>query len=132
MKIRYGFISNSSSTSFCIYGMSFEEDDLFEIARKLNGGEALIKDKENDIDLNLDQEDDCYTSEITQFIESLITPLTIHSIYDDIFYIGRSFTTIRDDETGKQFKKSTEQKLKEILKKEIIDCNIIEEAGRDG
>ena len=36
MKTRQGFVSNSSSTSFCIYGVYLDEDDMFHAKEKFN------------------------------------------------------------------------------------------------
>ena len=36
MKIRNGFVSNSSSSSFCIYGTYIEFDDLMEKIKEMN------------------------------------------------------------------------------------------------
>jgi len=37
MKIRQGFVSNSSSTSFCIYGIWLDhpQEDMYEVAKEL-------------------------------------------------------------------------------------------------
>jgi hypothetical protein len=50
----------------------------------------------------------------------------------DNFYIGRTYSTLKDDETGKQFRESVETKLKELLAgaglgKEV-KCEHMEEA----
>ena len=92
MKIRNGFVSNSSSSSFCIYGTSV------------------------DIDGNIEE-----------MIEN--TGLEIHNYYDTI-YVGRSWSSIKDDETGAQFKESVNKALKNLG----IDakCGTCEEAWFDG
>jgi hypothetical protein len=46
-------------------------------------------------------------------------------------YVGRSWDTIKDDETGAEFKKSVEAKIAEIVGKEV-KCSTMEEAWRDG
>jgi len=73
MKTRLGFVSNSSSASFCIYGVNF--------------GDGMLLMKE-----------DC------KFMKE-------HGLHDEIgqydsIYIGREWSSIGDDETGKQFKDS--------------------------
>ena len=102
MKIRNGFVSNSSTTSFCIYGV--ESDRSFD-------------------------EDDKHWEEMRELgIESYMEPDS------DIHYAGISFTKIKDDETGKQFKDRVEKTLKEYFGKEIngLEFGIQEAAWRDG
>lgn len=98
MKIRKGFVSNSSSTSFCIYGVCFEDvDDVIELHKKLFNRE-----------LTDDELDEVYelADEIAGKLE-----LECHSPGDDYYYFGRSWSDIKDDETGKQFKENIEKKL---------------------
>jgi hypothetical protein len=97
MKIRQGFVSNSSTTSFCIYGVALEGNDP---ARE---DKDLIKKVK---DANL-----------------------VH--YDDMdggsFYIGRCYDTIGDEETGQQFKQSTEEKIAAIIGRKEYCCTYQEE-----
>ena len=104
MKIRNGFVSNSSTTSFCIYGVTSDEeiydDDDYKTYQK------LMK-----LGISLFREPDSGTS-----------------------YAGVSFSTIKDDETGKQFKERVEKILKEHLGKKIegLEFGIQEGGWRDG
>ena len=112
MKIRKGFVSNSSTTSFCIYGAIVEEQKLIRAVNKAfsekcyGGYEAgeILKDKG-------------YATE---------------SNYDgDEFYVGRYWKSVKDKETGKEFKESVEKLLVELLGKKV-SCGTHEEAWRDG
>jgi len=98
MKIRKGFVSNSSSTSFCIYGTWVEntQEDLYDIAKKLK------------LFVCSDQ-------------------------HDGGLYIGRSWSDIFDDETGRQFRATTQAMVDELplTDKEKI-CTTIEESWYDG
>lgn len=69
MKIRNGFVSNSSSSSFCIYGV---------------GG---VEDADN----------------LESKIDELSLNLSMHHM-EYYVYVGRSWDSIKDDETGRQFK----------------------------
>lgn len=82
MKIRLGFISNSSNTSFCIYGRYFDLKDITD--------EMIIELEELDLEVIGDQNNDGY-------------------------YIGRSYTLIKDNETGKEFKERTLKDMKIIF-----------------
>lgn len=91
MKYRSGFVSNSSSTSFCIYGVCFE--NINEAKREALDNESM------------------------------------YSVYDydgDRMWVGRSWSAIGDDETGKQFKESTEQKIQQIAQKNNLPITSFE------
>jgi hypothetical protein len=50
---------------------------------------------------------------------------------DDIHYIGISYCNIKDNETGKQFKKRVEKLVSEFCGKKT-KCDVYEEAFYDG
>lgn len=106
MKTRNGFVSNSSSSSFVAYGTSLSEDDLENIAKKLG--------------VNKDWK-------IYAELEKKYPNLSIENNY----YIGRSYSTIKDDETGLQFKDKTKQEIEELLGREV-ELQYIEECSYDG
>lgn len=116
MKIRAGFVSNSSSSSFCIYGLSM---DIGEIEDFISNTENKT-DEENirlaKLKLNGDDESDVY--EFLEKIEKKFGFSTWTS-EDGECYIGRDFTSIGDDETGREFKNSTEEKLKSIFGNDV-------------
>uniref|UniRef100_A0A6M3Y5S7 Uncharacterized protein n=1 Tax=viral metagenome TaxID=1070528 RepID=A0A6M3Y5S7_9ZZZZ len=95
MKIRIGFVSNSSNTSFCIYGKYF--DDL--------------------------------SNELKELIESKGLELIYGQ--NEGYYVGRSFTDIKDDETGKEFKERTLKDMKEIFP-ELTELFIQEDGWYNG
>jgi hypothetical protein len=179
VKIRNGFVSNSSTTSFSIYGI-YVENDIFspvdilftlskskqklynEVIEYLqnsitnylgdcpepNKNEGSIKIvsrytamiesfKNNDKksfknhlkqlsneDCDFDMESFDY--ELYDIVERC--GLETISIFrgDGYIYIGRSFSSIRDEETGKQFKESTVTLIRDILGKKV-KCSVIEE-----
>jgi len=96
MKIRNGFVSNSSSSSFCIYGIKIKGREKEGRAEEI-GLEAHYGDS---------------------------------NLGDNYLYIGRSWCNIGDNETGAQFKKDIEKKIKDAFG--IDKCSTIEEAWQNG
>lgn len=102
MKSRSMFISNSSSSSFIIYGINTSMDDVKNYAElNFSENQEYQKSKKDDY-------------EIVEFLNNTIPLIEFIADYeDDSVYIGRSFETIKDDETGKMFKDSVEEFIKE-------------------
>jgi len=115
MKIRNGFVSNSSSSSFCIYGTCMESDDVIEKMKTL--GKLTEEDLES-----LEDEGSWYIEEL---LYKKVKGLSVHQSEGTI-WIGRDFTTIGDNETGKEFKDGVQTKLEEFIG-EKVDCRIHEE-----
>ena len=118
MKIRIGFVSNSSSTSFSIYGHYFGEDD--STVKKILIEKGFSEGEEDDFDAYefFEENERCKTAKLS--FES--------SPYGD--YIGRNWDTIGDDETGKEFKEST-KKAMEVFFGEGIELDYHKQAFND-
>jgi len=114
MKIRNGFVSNSSSSSFCIYGSSFTGDQLKDILVE-NG---ILENDSNVFD---------YLDGSNLFTENgmsvKITPW-------DTIAIGRSWSSLKDEETAKEFKDGIEKELKKLSPDQ--KCSTIEASWYDG
>ena len=105
MKIRTGFVSNSSSSSFLIYGTYF----------KNGSGEAEA----------LDDWGSPHHKKISEAGFKTFNP------YDEGVFVGMSWDKIEDNETGAQFKERVSKKLCEILDKPA-DCGTFSAAWHDG
>lgn len=104
MKVSTGFISNSSSSSFLIFGYTFSEDESKEISEKIGC------------------EDD---------VEEIAEKLGLDSIYgQEDEYVGLSWDCIGDDETGRQFKDRIENAIRKYLPN--AKCHTFEESWYDG
>lgn len=105
MKIRNGFVSNSSTTNFCLYGIYLKNDEVLEIAKNLklvDSNQKVLKE----------------AYEIMDKIVRKYKLLNYQSdSAEDSFCIGRKPDSLEDDETGKEFKEKTKKVLDEITQK---------------
>lgn len=96
MRIRNGFVSNSSSSSFIIYGVMLTDGDMDNIFNKLN---IVVED-------------------IYEWIDERTRNAGLEYISDsdnDSHYIGLHPNEIGDDETGSQFKARAYRGIEDIL-----------------
>ena len=101
MKYRQGFVSNSSTTSFCLYGVCLEACEL----------RVLLGLPEEDDE---DEGEDAVYAAIDNLVEKQLPEGFRYDIHDEVI-IGRQFTSIEDEETGKQFKENTIKVLTKVL-----------------
>jgi hypothetical protein len=82
MKIRNGFVSNSSSSSFCIIGLDYDGKDLIlELMEK--EGFVVVKNKEGHKELDLDNEKNCNYNGIWSLAVNKNTYLKYYGGWDE-------------------------------------------------
>jgi hypothetical protein len=121
MKVRNGFVSNSSSSSFCIYGVTLDFSDLIEKVKELK----IITDEQSE---KFDENNEWYE------LENILNEKTTLDIYidneNDSAWIGRSWSSIKDNETGLQFKEEVESELEKVFGTGL-DCDTYDEVIYD-
>lgn len=100
MKIRRGFVSNSSTSSFLIYGICVEEGEE----------KGLIGETED------------FFESFEKILEG--TNLEWHAPEECGIFIGLSWDGVKDDETGKQFKERVRGELEKVFGKKIKDFEL--------
>jgi hypothetical protein len=117
MKTRTGFVSNSSTTSFCIFGVKIDKN-------KLN----LPEEEMEKLDKYTFYE---YLEE--EFNKNNMNFYIINDPdYDSEIYVGRSWSDIRDDETGRDFKLSIKNDFLKVFPNYKGEFSTYEEAWVDG
>jgi hypothetical protein len=95
MKIRTDFVANSSSSSFLIYGTAINHID-----------ELIESEEMKDIYINEKGEDIyCFAN---------LFGLDCYIPYNSTIYIGKSWSEIKDNQTGLEFKKEIEKVINKI------------------
>ena len=105
MKRRNFLVSNSSSSSFVLYGVGMNDDEFFSLCQSKLGEEAV-----NNI-INDPDSGNAY-SELSKLGKETGLEF-IHDWECEYHLIGRQYKTIGDNETGLEFKNSVKNKLKE-------------------
>jgi hypothetical protein len=104
MKVRTGYVSNSSSSSFCIFGVNLDEKDAKE--RML----ALATDEQRKKDI-----EECGAYEMLYDEKGIFFSGGDPNGWKSGIFVGLGWDTIGDDETGGQFKKRVQSRLEEIF-----------------
>jgi len=104
MKIRSGWVSNSSTTSFALMGERFDVDELAEHFGLVTGEDDDDEDKYEKIDDTIDEK--------TAGVKELYT----YTWWDgDCVYVGVEIDDMKDDETKAQFRERVRELIRENL-----------------
>ena len=108
MKIRSNYVSNSSSTSFCIAGVPYDKEKFNVIVDKLDLFDAFDRFFKSALDYE-------YDFDASHDIENEIGPLmTYYDANEDCKSIGISVDEMQQLETRNEFFKMVYEKLREI------------------
>ena len=113
MKIRQGFVSNSSSSSFLIYGTTISSSKIVNDSVL----KAMIESEEaKDLGIkNLEEAKKSFEDDTVDTLDCLLGMSVYRpDYYGGSYYIGRSWDEVQDDETGRQFKDRIEAKIKKF------------------
>ncbi|MDD5651742.1 MAG: hypothetical protein PHF86_15205 [Candidatus Nanoarchaeia archaeon] len=146
MKIRKGFVSNSSTSSFLIYGTAIDSEDrdviLINEIKKLKTIEefkSVYKYTDEEIyniihqeNQTVDQIIENFTEEYEGEWEDLKCDSDLFLGTSDVGYcIGKSPSSAPNDITFGDWKKQIEEETSELLGKKV-KCGWIDKAWRDG
>lgn len=113
MKIRNGFVSNSSTSSFLLYGTCIEDESIIEKAFKRKYPHEKF-------------------SGTYDAIEKLCEEFGLEYYCPwDYWYIGKSWSRVEDTETGSLFKERVRTLLESIFVDEDLHICTHEEAWHD-
>ena len=113
MKIRAGFVSNSSTSSFCIFGCCIEETEAINLL--VASGVLTEEDKEDTYDA------------LEKVAGEHNLEFSMPGDYCDYAYFGFDFPSIPNDVNVGEWKAEKEKKLKELFG-DNIDCVVHMEA----
>jgi len=119
MKIRNGFVSNSSSSSFCIVGVAANNDNFSKDLSELR--DMLVQEGYDEMEV-----EEFGTGELLSNIYNTINGKKYETKFGNLevvdgiedysgqTIVGRGITYMKDDETLGQFKQGIYEKLKSI------------------
>jgi len=128
MKIRNGFVSNSSSSSFCIYGADDINPEILLKNFKKLVTEGKVQVSPWILEL-LNEEEEGDLDELCEILYNY-KDIQAFNMWDEL-YVNVSYTRMKGDETRNEF----EARVREMLLKldpMITGFSVQQEAWRDG
>ena len=120
MKAREGFVSNSSTTSFSIYGICLGFDEFLDVVRTPAFATLVPPEALPSLEQYTKEYGDSAPYEfITSVLDEVMVRaggMLVESDWDgEQVYIGREYSSIADDETGGDLKRSVEDKFRPVF-----------------
>lgn len=137
MKVKFDFVTNSSTTSFVVWGIQcYDKDKIFKNEKLIELAFDVYDKENNEEGLTLsefkEKIEDSSIYELIDLIEDKIKPLDYSTGPEGYeFWIGGSPESMRDDQTLGEYKKEIIEKLNK-LGFEVERLDFICEAWRDG
>ena len=126
MKIRTGFVTNSSSTSFCIVGQTFDNSEIEKWFDKAFDVIAALHKKKTGEDL--DKEAMMDEGDLGYQLGELLDLNVEHDYDGECYYIGINIELMKDNQTLGEVKQSVADKMAQYglkpKKIEIISATI--------
>jgi hypothetical protein len=124
MKIRSCFVSNSSSSSFCVYGFGSMAIDKFlnnvkpELLKKCK--DTIISKYIEDGEIETEEEFEFCDEDNDFLLECIFEETNIkYNLDSGLIQCGVGISNMRDDETKKEFFNRVQAQFKSILKNPI-------------